>query len=148
MPVRLFSDDGTAQPDGSVKGNVEVYRDGFWGSVCAFGSLEAAVVCRQLGLPGWASASSATSAAGDRLVWINSTACTGTEASLLDCSVQAVNASTCGTAGYAVVQCWPIGAWCWGGSAAPVSAAHAAFGCVLRACGRRPAAPPPAGTAV
>lgn len=111
MPIRLFSDDGIAQPDGSLKGNVEVYRDGFWGSVCAFdtGTLEAAVVCRQLGWQGWAAASTASSGAADRLVWINSTVCTGTEASLLDCTVQAVNASSCGTAGYAVVQCWPNG---------------------------------------
>ncbi len=110
MPVRLWSEEGIAQPDGSVKGQVETWRDGFWGSTCApLGTLEAAVVCRQLGYSGSPWASTASSAAStQRLVWINSTQCAGSEASLLDCQHQAMNASSCAS-GYAVVQCYPLG---------------------------------------
>lgn len=106
--MRLYSE-GTAQPDASIKGSVEVFRNGFWGSVCAFGALEAAVLCRQLGLQGSAWASADTLNVTGRPVWINATSCNGTEASLLDCDYQPVNASSCGYEGTAVVQCYPIG---------------------------------------
>lgn len=53
--IRLVNSDGTVVTLGtatSVRGRVEVLYSGIWGTVCNayFGSNEAAVACKQLGL--------------------------------------------------------------------------------------------------
>ncbi|XP_030060746.1 neurotrypsin-like [Microcaecilia unicolor] len=70
------------------EGRVEVYYSGDWGTVCDDGwtDLSAQVVCRQLGFSGPASvASKGEFDAGKGFILLDEVACTGTEASFLDC---------------------------------------------------------------
>ena len=81
----------------SNSGRLEIYYDGAWGTVCddAFDSVDAEVVCRQLGLAtsdfafftvGTDWSGSNTIAAGSGPIWLDQVACFGGESSLADCS--------------------------------------------------------------
>uniref|UniRef100_A0A4W3GCS2 SRCR domain-containing protein n=1 Tax=Callorhinchus milii TaxID=7868 RepID=A0A4W3GCS2_CALMI len=72
----------------SCAGRVEIYYNGSWGTVCddSWGSLEANVVCKQLGC---GSAVKTTSAAvcarASAPVWLDDVRCTGKESALWEC---------------------------------------------------------------
>ncbi|XP_072014782.1 uncharacterized protein [Amphiura filiformis] len=82
--VRLV--DGSNQ----YQGRVEVYHDGVWGTVCddGWGTEDAAVVCRQLGLPYEAaeSKSNAYFGQGSGQIWLADVRCLGQESRLDNCS--------------------------------------------------------------
>ena len=80
------------------KGRVEVYHNGFWGTICTEGwdLLDASVVCRMLGYTGAWSAGCCTEYQGNTgPVWLNELSCTGKETSL----------SECGHSGWGVRNC-------------------------------------------
>ncbi|KAJ8034688.1 hypothetical protein HOLleu_21633 [Holothuria leucospilota] len=69
-------------------GRVEVFFNGEWGTVCNFGwdSVDADVVCRQLGYPSAIETYKNTSIGdGSGFVWLTNVICNGSESSLLDC---------------------------------------------------------------
>ncbi|XP_078453440.1 neurotrypsin-like isoform X2 [Lampetra fluviatilis] len=73
---------------GPHEGRVEVYHAGEWGSVCddQWDERDAAVVCRQLGLPGRVRAWTwARFGEGTGPVWVDEGGCTGNELALGDC---------------------------------------------------------------
>ena len=82
LQVRLV---GSPFPE---QGRVELYRNGFWGTICAdgWGIPDAAVVCRMLGYSGaWSISGIAKYGQGDGPIWLDKLACTGSETSLLKC---------------------------------------------------------------
>ncbi|KAJ8034421.1 hypothetical protein HOLleu_21253 [Holothuria leucospilota] len=69
-------------------GRVEVFFNGEWGTVCNFGwdSVDADVVCRQLGYPAATETYKNTSIGeGSGFVWLTNVRCNGSESSLLEC---------------------------------------------------------------
>ena len=92
--VRLV--DGTNQ----FNGRVEFCNNNEWGTVCDdnFFSIDAMVVCRQLGF----SPESAVRISSNRVpdgngtIWLDNVACIGTEARLQDCRANPVGVHNCG----------------------------------------------------
>ena len=83
IPVRLVG--GSSQSDGRV----EVLYNNIWGRVCVYGwgTTEAAVVCRQLGLPhrNAQPIGAAVFGSGTGPIWLDRVACGGSESSLDEC---------------------------------------------------------------
>ena len=72
----------------SNKGRVEVYRNGFWGTICKDGwnIPDASVVCRMLGYTGaWTAGCCNNYPGGSGPVWLSDLSCTGEENSLTEC---------------------------------------------------------------
>ncbi|XP_042202570.1 antigen WC1.1-like, partial [Callorhinchus milii] len=72
----------------SCAGRVEIYYNGTWGTVCddSWGSLEANVVCKQLGCgPAVHATSAATCGRASAPVWLDDVRCTGKESALWEC---------------------------------------------------------------
>ncbi|XP_068733580.1 uncharacterized protein [Montipora capricornis] len=70
------------------KGRVEVYYNGYWGTVCSNGwdIPDAIVVCRMLGYLGaWTANCCSDHRGGTGPVWLSQLSCTGNEKSLSDC---------------------------------------------------------------
>ena len=70
------------------KGRVEVYRNGFWGTICKDGwnIPDASVVCRMLGYTGaWTAGCCTDYPGGTGPVWLSDLSCTGEEKSLTEC---------------------------------------------------------------
>jgi len=69
--------------DGSVRGRLEVFYEGEWGTVCDddFDSADAAVACFTLGLNA-GNAGSYTSGDGEGIIWMDNLACIGNELGL------------------------------------------------------------------
>ncbi|RDD40666.1 Deleted in malignant brain tumors 1 protein, partial [Trichoplax sp. H2] len=85
--VRLVAQYNAAGPN---EGNVEIYHNGTWGSIChySFDINDAQVVCRQLGYPN-ASRSYCCSYYGNQnytLMWLSNLYCKGNESRVSDCS--------------------------------------------------------------
>ncbi|RDD35931.1 Scavenger receptor cysteine-rich domain superfamily protein, partial [Trichoplax sp. H2] len=86
--VRLVAQYNAAGPN---EGNVEIYHNGTWGSIChrSFDINDAQVVCRQLGYPN-ASHSYCCSYYGNNkyytLMWLSNLYCRGNESRVSDCS--------------------------------------------------------------
>lgn len=71
-------------------GYLQIYRDGFWGSICetGFGQLAAQVACRQMGLMQGIVVPPSTRdnhAEPDTPIWLTDISCTGSESRLEDC---------------------------------------------------------------
>ena len=82
LKVRLV---GGTSPN---KGRVEVYRNGFWGTICKDGwnIPDASVVCRMLGYSGaWTAGCCTEYPGGTGPVWLSDLSCTGEEKSLTEC---------------------------------------------------------------
>ena len=94
------------------EGRVEVYYNGEWGTVCHYGwdSIDAGVVCRQLGFGSSGSSySSAYFGQGSGPIWLDSVTCTGTENTLAECGHYGINDYVlryCGHYGDAGVRCY------------------------------------------
>ena len=70
------------------KGRVEVYRNGFWGTICKDGwnMPDASVVCRMLGYTGaWTAGCCSEYPGGTGPIWLSDLSCTGEEKSLTEC---------------------------------------------------------------
>ena len=81
IPLRL--QDGPTD----LKGRLEVYYDGQWGTVCydGFGALDAQVACRQLGYAGGTIYPQAPRSAESTPIWLGHVGCTGEEEYLAAC---------------------------------------------------------------
>ena len=68
----------------AIEGRVEVRSGGAWGTVCddSFGTDDARVVCRELGLSGGTHVSQAYFGMGETTepIWLDDVECSGTEA--------------------------------------------------------------------
>ena len=83
LDVRLVSG-----KDSILKGRVEVFYNGTWGTVCddSWNLTDAGVVCRELGFERAGKAYvSTTFEQGNSTIWMNDVECTGNERSLIEC---------------------------------------------------------------
>ena len=90
------------------KGRVEVYHNGYWGSICSDGwdIPDASVVCRMLSFAGaWTAGCCTASRRRTGPVWLSELSCTGTEASLAECGHSGWGLSNCDHAKDAEVIC-------------------------------------------
>lgn len=80
------------------KGRVEVYRYGYWGSICRDGwnLPDASVVCRMLGYSGaWSATCCSEYQGGTGPVWLSGLNCNGREESLSECSHRGWGVTNC-----------------------------------------------------
>ena len=82
------------------EGRVEVFHEGVWGTVCDDGwsDVNAAVVCRQLGLSDYNAQAtySAYFGEGTDAIWLDDVSCTGDELTLSLCSQRGWGNHNCG----------------------------------------------------
>lgn len=91
------------------KGRVEVYRNGFWGTICRDGwdILDASVVCRMLGYAGaWKAGCCEDYRGGTGPVWLSEISCTGREKSLLECDHSGWGVNNCDHRKDAEIVCY------------------------------------------
>lgn len=91
------------------EGRVEIYYNSVWGTVCDdhWDSLDAQVVCRQLGLGSSGSALSGSSVAdGSGTIWLDDVECKGDEANILSCPRKSLGNHNCGHSKDAGVRCY------------------------------------------
>ena len=91
------------------KGRVEVYRSGFWGTICNNGwdIPDASVVCRMLGYPGaWTASCCTEYPGGTGPVWLSDLSCTGQENSLTECGHSGWGINKCNHEKDAEVVCY------------------------------------------
>ena len=91
------------------KGRVEVYRSGFWGTICNNGwdIPDASVVCRMLGYPGaWTASCCTEYPGGTGPVWLSDLSCTGQENSLAECGHSGWGINKCNHEKDAEVVCY------------------------------------------
>ena len=103
-PIYVRLVDGTT-PN---KGRVEVYRNGFWGTICKNGwdIPDASVVCRMLGYAGaWTAGCCTDYRGGTGPVWLSDLSCTGQENSLLECDHRGWGVNNCDHGKDAEVVC-------------------------------------------
>ncbi|XP_072045347.1 scavenger receptor cysteine-rich domain-containing group B protein-like [Amphiura filiformis] len=93
----------------SNEGRVEVFHNNVWGTVCddSWGTNNAIVVCRQLGLPYTAAQTLGTAAfwKGSGQIWLDEVDCSGSESSLEDCDHNGWGTHDCGHTEDAGVLC-------------------------------------------
>ena len=93
------------------EGRVEVYHNSQWGTVCdnQWDLTDASVVCQQLGFGGATSApGQAAFGEGSGPIFYYNVDCSGTEASLGDCSLSTTGNHNCAHADDAGVVCYAI----------------------------------------
>ncbi|XP_060084577.1 deleted in malignant brain tumors 1 protein-like [Ylistrum balloti] len=95
--------DGASQ----YEGRVEVYYNGYWGTVCddRWNDDDAEVVCRQLGYSGGISRTNAHFGQGSGHVWMDDILCDGSESRLQDCNFNGWGNENCHHGEDAGVEC-------------------------------------------
>ena len=96
------------------QGRVEIWYSNQWNTVCddSWDINDATVVCRQLGYRGAVTAhQSAHFGQGSGQILLDDLHCTGSEASLLECSHAGINVHNCGHGEDASVTCECISVW-------------------------------------
>ena len=96
VDVRLVNGSNAADV---TSGRVEVLYNHVWGTICdnAWGTNDAIVLCRQLGLP-YGNAHAVGNAAfgqGSGPIWLNNVTCSGKESSLAECIYSVGGNSSC-----------------------------------------------------
>ncbi|KAI4872554.1 hypothetical protein NFI96_003103 [Prochilodus magdalenae] len=102
LPLRVWGGKG------SCSGNLEVYHNTEWGSVCddLWDIRDAQVVCRQLGCgPALSANGSSVPGAGSGTVWLNRVKCRGNEIHMWDCPHSLKNHTDCSHSQHAGVTC-------------------------------------------
>ena len=97
--------------DGSShsEGRVEMYYNSVWGTVCDdhWDSLDARVVCRQLGFGYYGSVLTSSSVTdGSGQIWLDEVQCSGSESHILNCPSNPVGSHDCGHSEDAGVRCY------------------------------------------
>jgi len=93
------------------EGRVEVYYNGVWGTVCDdyWDSLDARVVCRQLGFGSYGTAFTLASVPdGSGSIWLDDVRCRGSETNILSCPRNSVGSHNCGHHEDAGVRCYGL----------------------------------------
>ena len=105
LPIRLV--DG-AKSTAFHSGRVEVFINGYWGTVCddSWSSSDARVVCRQLGYTRGIAYGRAIYGEGTGQIWLDDVACRGYESSLLNCPHRGTGQHNCGHGEDASVACY------------------------------------------
>ncbi|NXS80165.1 MARCO protein, partial [Erpornis zantholeuca] len=80
---------------GDKRGRVEIFHQGFWGTICDDGWTirESGVVCRMLGFN--RAVTSFTAPAGTGKIWLDDVSCKGSEITITDCSKRDWGAHNC-----------------------------------------------------
>ncbi len=93
-----------------LKGRVEIYHDGKWGTVCDdnWDGNDAKVVCRQLGQKGGTAYSRAHFGEGNGTIWMDEVRCSGSESQLKYCTFNSWGDHNCGHNEDAGVSCVDI----------------------------------------
>ena len=95
--------------DTPEEGRVEFCHNNNWGTVCddSWGTVDASVVCRQLGFTplGAASFSNATFGQGSGPILLDEVRCVGTESRLADCPADPIGVHKCEQSASAGVRC-------------------------------------------
>ena len=80
------------------EGRVEIFHDGRWGTVCDDGwtTVDAEVVCRQLGFSGGIALDDKEFGEGADPIWLDDIECSGYESSLGDCVFRGWGDHNCG----------------------------------------------------
>jgi hypothetical protein len=89
-------------------GRLEIFHEGEWGTVCddGFETVDASVVCRQLGLPGLGGARTCLEVErGVRQIWLDNVDCAGPETSLSSCASNGWGVHNCSHADDVWVEC-------------------------------------------
>ena len=86
--------------DATYQGRVEVYHDDQWGTVCddGFTTVNAQVVCRELGLPDTDArvvAAYGLFGGGDARIWMDDVICDGSESHLSECAHRGWGSNNC-----------------------------------------------------
>ncbi|XP_028407307.1 neurotrypsin-like [Dendronephthya gigantea] len=91
----------------NVTGRVEVFYNGVWGTICddTWDSMDARVVCRQLGYPGGRAFQGSQVPSGSGRIWLDDVACTGTERNIANCSHRGWGVHDCRHSEDAGVEC-------------------------------------------
>uniref|UniRef100_A0A8C3RBE3 Macrophage receptor with collagenous structure n=1 Tax=Cyanoderma ruficeps TaxID=181631 RepID=A0A8C3RBE3_9PASS len=90
---------------GDKRGRVEIFHNGFWGTICDDGwtTKEATVVCRMLGFNRAVSAFTATAGTGQ--IWLDDLSCKGAEITITDCMKRDWGSHNCNHGEDAGVEC-------------------------------------------
>ena len=91
------------------EGRVEMYYNSTWGTVCDdhWDSLDAQVVCRQLGFSYYGTALTGSSVTdGSGQIWLDDVKCSGSETHILNCPRNSVGSHNCGHSEDAGVRCY------------------------------------------
>ena len=84
----------------AFEGRVEIWHEGEWGTVCDddFSTVDAQVVCRELGLPDTEVqvADYGQFGEGDGQIWLDGVSCSGSESQLLECANEGWANNNCG----------------------------------------------------
>ena len=90
-------------------GTLEIFHDGYWGSVCddSWSGIASSVACKQLGYSGYNSFSIRVSTSTD--VWLDDVKCTGEEEYLSNCSNSGWGIHNCGNLEGVALDCLPYG---------------------------------------
>ena len=90
------------------QGRVEIFHNGFWGTVCddIWDINDARVICRELGYPDAVSAlHSAHFGSGSGQIWLDDVQCQGNESSIVNCQHAGWGVENCGHSEDASVIC-------------------------------------------
>ena len=105
VKIRLV---GGAKSSAFHSGRVEVFTNGQWGTVCddSWSSIDARVVCRQLGYTSGTAHGRAVYGRGTGPIWLDNVNCRGYESSLLNCAHGGIGRHDCSHGEDASVACY------------------------------------------
>ena len=104
--------DGTLRLyDGSTEneGILEIFHDNRWGSICdrSWDSIDSNIACKQMGFPGYETYY--TNRRITNIHWLDHVGCSGSEASIAECSNNGWRDNHCSSNEGVYLRCYPAG---------------------------------------